>query len=540
MSGSGGALRELIAMLAFDVDTKGLKKADDELKSTLETAKRVGETIGLALGLHEAGEFIGSLIEMGAAVEHASQQMGIATDDLQAFQYAAATVGVSTDEANTSLQHFSRVIGEARLGNAEANKTLAQLGFTMDDIKSNDLPAQLAKLSEGFSRLTGSSERNALAFKTIGKSGGPMVNLLQKGGAGVENLYREFEQLGGGLGEDFIASAGEAEHGMVMLRTAGKGLSSEIGAVLLPYVAEFAGGLGRMVAKFREVAQHTNIVRNTLITLAVIAGVLVVIWGIMNIEILIVVAALALLALAVDDVITFVEGGDSVLGRFIDKIYGVGASKKVAEELKDAWHEVSDAFGKLWDAVKSLGPDLKNLFDTFTNNKADVNNTKTGIQSVADAVAGLTGEITKAVTWFDKLTKKMDDFAKAHPLLVHAAQREVNQVSKGIGLTEGIGVGGALRAVGGDLKELFTGDTSDLNNPSASSKGGGFAQIPSTTVPGSIMLTPAVQQQQTNHVSFYGVAGASDAVNKLNATMSGAQTDANNAAFAAIGGGAAP
>lgn len=537
MAEGGGALRELIAFLGFDVDTKGLDKADERLKSTLEGAKRVAETIAAAFAVNEASEFIESQIQMGVAVEHTSQALGIGIDELQEFQYAAATVGVGTDEANTALKFLSKNLGDASLGNAEAAKTFQQLHVATKnaDGSARDMNDVLLEVSDAFEDIKDPAVRTATAIKVFGRQGAAMVPLLKKGGQGIHDLGAEFQELGGGLSEQFIEDAAEAEHGMVMLHTAGKGLSSEIGAVLLPYVAEFAGGLAHLVAQLRAVSQHTNIVRNTLITLAVIAGVLVVIWGIMNIEILVVVAALALLALAVDDVITFVEGGDSVLGRFIDKIYGVGASKKVAEELKDAWKEVSDAFQKLWDAVKSLGPDLKKLFDTFTKNKGDVSDTKTGIQGIADAVTGLVTNLTSAVTWFDNLIKKFDDFAKAHPLLVHAAERELHQVGQG-----NVGVVGALKAVGGDVLEAATGDTS-INSYGEPAKNGSTAPIPFNAASGEYSAAPThVQQQNTSNITFYGVPGAVDAANKLNRVVTDAHTDANNAAFSAVGGGAAP
>lgn len=537
----GGALRELVAYLGFDLDERGLDKAEkgvEGLKKKSETLTRALETVGLALGVRELGEFISSQIEMGAAIEHSSQMLGVGVEDLQAFQYAAQTTGLNAEEATNGLGFLNKAIGEATGGNAEAAKTFAQLGVSLKNADGTARPLSevIGDVADGFAKTDNQGKKTVAAMALFGRSGRSLIPLLSKGREGVQGLYDEFDRLGGGLSEDFIATAEESEHSMVKLKTAARGLSSEIGAALLPYVSDLASSVAEGVARFREWTKNSHLVRNALITLAAIAGILVITWGILNIEILLVVAALALLALAVDDVITFFEGGDSLLGRFLDKLYGLGGSKKIAQDLRDAWKEVSEAFGKLWDAIKELGPTLSDLFDTFTKNKGDMSGAKTGIQSMADTVRDLATALKNAVQWFDSMLNKFNDFAKAHPLIVHAFQRSLHQVSQG-----NVGITGALSAVAGDVREAVSGNTDDVDSFGLAEPTG-TVQIPSTTVPGSISLMgpPVVNQHNQTTIQLAGIPDVGQALSRMSGAVKDAQTDANNDAFAAVHGGGAP
>lgn len=541
--GRGGALRELVAYLGFDLDEGKLDKAEkrvDALKERSELLTKSLEAVGVALGLREIGEFIHSQIEMGDQLAHTSEMLGVSTDELQRFQYAANIADVSAEGASTALGFLNKAVGHAGEGNAEAAATFAKLHVQLKNTDGSARPLSqiIGDVADGLAALPDHGAKTVAAMNLFGRSGRELIPLLNKGRAGVEELYGEFDKLGGGLSDEFIHAAEEADHETKKLKFTMKSLSSEIGAALLPTVSELAEGAANGLVQFREWTKNTHLLRNSLITLAAIAGILVVTWGILNIEILLVVVALALLALAIDDVITFMEGGDSLLGRFLDKLYGLGASKDIAKQLRDAWKEVSEAFGKLWDAVKQLGPDLKNLFDTFTTNKGDVSNAKTGIQGMADAVAGLAGHLQNAVEWFDKMVKKFDDFAKAHPLLVHAAQRSGHQVAQG-----NVGIGGVFSALGGDVQEALTGDTSIETETEKITRLSRELSIPKTNAQGEY-TTPVpygpVQQHNETHITLYGVNGGQDAALKVNGAVKDGQTDANNAAFDAVGGGGPP
>ena len=499
MAGSSGALRELVAFLGFQVDDSGIKQGERSLDAFLGKAKAAAGALVGALGIEKLGEWLESQIQMGATLEHTSEMLGIGIDDLQRFQYAARTVGIANEDAAHALGIFNKTIGEAVGGNEEAAKTFAKLHVTLKNANGTTRATSdiMADAADAFSKLPGAAEKSDVAMKLFSRSGLRMIPIFNKGRAGLEALGAEFDATGGAMSEQFVRDAEEAEHQIVRFHATSQGLEHTLAAGLLPIVSDLAQWTGKVVMQIRDWTKNTHIARNVIIALTAAAAAAVLVWGIMNIEVLLVVAALALLALAVDDVITFFEGGNSVLGKFLDKLFGVGKSKEIAQQVRDAWKEVSDAFGKLWDAVKDLGPSLKDLFDTFTKNSGDVKDAKSGIQGIADAAVSLANALTSAVKEFNELTKKADQFAKDHPWVVHAFQRQLKQVSKG-----NVGAIGALTSVAGDLDEIVTGDASDVD-PNAKN-------------------TPTVPQYNTVTPNLGGNIGTQNNSAQTNITINGA------------------
>ena len=538
--GRGGALRELVAYMGFDLEEGKLDRAEhriEGLKEKSELLTRALEAVGIALGLREIGEFIHSQIEMGSQVTHTAEVLGVTNDELQRFQYAANMADVGAEGAATALGFLNKAIGSVGEGNAEAAATFAKLHVELKNTDGSARPLSevIGDVADGLAALPDHGAKTVAAMSLFGRSGRELIPLLNKGRAGIEGLYKEFDRLGGGLSEEFLHASEEAETATKNLNFTMKGLSSEIGVALLPTVAELAQDVAEGLVAFREWTKDTHLLRNALITLGVIAGILVITWGILNIEILLVVAALALLALAVDDVIPFFEGGDSVLGRFLDRLYGVGKSKDIAKDLEDAWKKVSKAFGDLWDAVKELGPTLKDLFNTFAQ-KSDIDNAKTGIQGMADAVKSLADNLTASVKWLNDLIKKFDDFAKAHPWVVHAAQRSLHQVEQG-----NVGIGGALKAVGGDVLEAVTGDTSIQSYDEPTPGKAKTVALPSDPTKFNYDLPRGnVQQHNETHITLNGLPSTDAAAAKVQTAVRDGQSDANSSAWYGIGGGGPP
>jgi TP901 family phage tail tape measure protein len=364
------ALREMLAFFGVEVDDKKLDHAGEKMDALAERAQKVGELLAEAFAVHEVAEFIEGQIEMGAQLAHTSEILGLSVGDLQAFQYAAANAGLGADEANTAIRFLNKNMGEAMTGNAEAAKSFAALGVQLRDATGQARPVQdvLAAVADGFVKLPSPAARTAAAMGIFGRSGAQLIPLLNKGSKGIDDLYGEFVKLGGGMDEEFVAKAEETEHQMIRLKTAGKGLESTITSALLPAITAAADWLTSVVVGLRGVTEHSYIVETALWTLAAVSGVLVGIWAIANIEIFLVIAALALLILAVDDVYTFFQGGDSLIGRFFDKLGGAGSQQQIRDFFKDVGKDLGDikdvvanelmpALGELWTAIQS--PDGK-------------------------------------------------------------------------------------------------------------------------------------------------------------------------------------
>ena len=356
-----GALRELIAFFGVQVDDKPLDAAGKKMEGLAKNAERAAGLIGIAFSLKEIGEFITGQIEMAAELAHTSVMLGLSVGDLQAFQYAASTAGLSVEESTNAVRFLNKNIGEAATKGGEGATAFQKLGVHLKDAGGNIRPTNdiLAEAADGFTKLKSPAEKTAMAMTIFGRAGARMIPLLNKGSAGIGELSAEFEKLGGGIDEEFIEQAEQGEHALAKLSLVGRGLKSTIASALLPGFMALVDKAVAAGAAFRAFAEHSYIVQDALVTLGGVALTLAGVWAVMNWEVLAVAVAVAILVLAVDDVYTAFRGGKSVIGEFIDDIFGIGATKVVFQNLH-AWINRSMAVVRmLGDGFRNVGLSIK-------------------------------------------------------------------------------------------------------------------------------------------------------------------------------------
>jgi hypothetical protein len=118
-------------------------------------------------------------------------------------------------------------------------------------------------------------------------------------------------------------------------------LGTKMGLVLLPFAEKTLGVVRGIIDGFTVWAENSKILEAALI---VLGGILVAIGIKMLIAFAPVILAflkialiIAVVTLAIDDFLTFLDGGDSVIGRFINMIFGPGSATAAANALKEAW-----------------------------------------------------------------------------------------------------------------------------------------------------------------------------------------------------------
>jgi minor tail protein len=395
-----GALREMLAFFGVDVDDKAVERADKGMNKLGETALKVGELMAEAFAVREVYEFISGQIEMATQLSHTSEVLGITVGDLQAFQYAASIAHLSADEATTALRFLNKATGEAASGNKEAAASFAKLGVTIRDSNGHVRATQdiLSDVADGFTKLPSAQERAAAAMGIFGRAGQQLIPLLNKGSQGINELYTEFEKLGGGIDEEFIQSAEEAEHQLKKFDLASRGLKTSLSAELLPVVTWLASEATEFAIGLRKMGENSYFAQTALWTLATVSGVIVAAWAAANIEIFLAVAALALLILAVDDVYTFFKGGDSLIGRFFDSLGGAGTQDQVRQFFKD----LKGDFDKIWVVVDTELIPALGRFWTATQSeegKKSLVDMKTLLHDAATVADKLAAAIAKVAHW---------------------------------------------------------------------------------------------------------------------------------------------
>lgn len=360
------AIREILAHFGVEVDTEKLEAADRSIDGLIEKLKAAGTAFaGGELG-KQVFEFGARIAEQGEQLEHASIRLGIGTDALQEMGFAAAQSGADIGQLTFAMLTLQDKIGDALINPAgEGAKSLAKFGIAYRDasgaVKSSDQIFQ--DVADKIADTTDESKQVAIAMGLFGRQGKALLPTLKLGKDGIAELRDEFQKLGGGMREGAIKASTDFEKQMHRLDVVQAGLSGTIATVLLP-------ALGWLVEKFTDggralltIVENSSLVQVTLGILGAALTVLAVKSAIAFAPWLLWAAALAGVILIIDDLVTMMRGGDSVIGRFIDLVGGEGMHVEVVQGIKDAWADFSAGLKDSLPTLKQTYDALKWIFD---------------------------------------------------------------------------------------------------------------------------------------------------------------------------------
>jgi hypothetical protein len=363
----GGTLRELAALFSIEVEDEALKRFDKKVEGLKGRIVEAGKLIVEALAVEKLKEFFTEQIEGAARLQDLSDKLGIAAEELRSFQFAAQGAGLDAETSAHLLGHLNRSIGEAVVGGGEAAKVFRELKVPpLKDAagKVRPLADILPDVADAIAKLPGPMERTAYATKIFGREGAALVPILAQGSDKMEELYREAEELGDGLGDDYPKKAKEAREATEKFNFAMQSLKNRITAEVLPSVMRFYEWAKNIVVKIIDFDKRTHALSTILSFLAVVAGVRV--YGAMRkivevlglgaggvrkfLEAFKVTGPIALLYglyLILDDISAWARGGDSLIGRALSKFEGAKGAQDTLENLQTTLHEINDDVGAI-------------------------------------------------------------------------------------------------------------------------------------------------------------------------------------------------
>lgn len=363
------ALRELFAVFRTEVDTKPLDKADKRVDQFRENLRSLGEAVASAFALREIAMFVKETIEAGDALADMAAQLQVTTADLQFMQYAMKLTGGETEDAAVALKFLTKNLGEAAQGAGTAGETFAKLHV---QIKNGDGSTRastevLTDLADAFAKSTDPAKATADAMAIFGKQGIKLIPLLKQGSAGIAKMREEFQALGGGMSDEFIKAADDAQDEIDKLGFSWVGLKSTIVLFFIPAIEDATQALQKWMKGTADFIRETGGFKTAIQALG-LATVAALVWKLVAafraLGVAEVVAEFAgfavplliisLLYLAFDELVTLMGGGKTIIGEFLDEFAGFGAQKEVVQNLKDLWTEFMAVFGSD-DAEEATG-----------------------------------------------------------------------------------------------------------------------------------------------------------------------------------------
>lgn len=448
-------------VMLFEADAskldKGLKDSEDKAKRTTDAihkvddaADKMGKTVNhtvtgfnaatdaaskIGPGLSGAITAIGGVVTAALSLQavmanltnaanyvddlnDAAQRLGVALPDLAAWGDAAklssGTVEglVGSLESLTASMSVIDVTGKSRIA-----PFLAELGIDLDNVKYKGKSALelLPDIAQAFEKL---SKQQSLGIgRKLGLDAGTIA-MLQTGRQATLDLVRDMRELGGVTDEQAEAAANYNDS-LDLLRISWRGLWLEIGTAVLPVLASLGIALGDGVAWVRK---HSDVfvgaaaaigVALSTYALPALLSFATAAWAAVAPILLAVAPFLALgaaVGLLYEDFKVFSEGGESMIGKLVDKwpplgsaIQAIGAVVTyVGDQVLNFGDLLTRIFTEPFAAIAEFNvrtdAAVQKLLDSFPGLRDAVGSVKLAFTSAGDAIAKAWQSVVQLVT----------------------------------------------------------------------------------------------------------------------------------------------
>ncbi|EIV7044101.1 hypothetical protein L7F69_001962 [Escherichia coli] len=399
-------VNELITKFGFIGDLAPQETFNANLKASIGLLAGLGAAIaGSAAGV--AG-WVTSVSQSIDPLVQFSRETGVAIETVQTLGYAASVNGSSVDALQASLGEMTKRVGEfVSTGEGEAKDVAERLGLQFKDmngqVKNSDVIfRELADKLHGMSQ--------AEKFSVLDKMGidRSMVQLLSMTGEEISSLQNKAEALG-------VVTQDQADQFAAYndsLTTLGKGFDGikfQVAVGFVPVLKDLVDGFTDFLIANKDLIKNglahlgeiifsvMGMIRRFLPIIGLITTGFVA-WKIAAIglrtvlatifsPVVLITAAIIAVVLVIDDLLTAMEGGQSVIADFfkdnwgIDIVpalkeakaslmafinYAIGVFKPLADAIASmfrmVWHLITGAFtGDFQDAMK----DAQNVFDSL-------------------------------------------------------------------------------------------------------------------------------------------------------------------------------
>lgn len=399
-------VNELITKFGFVGDLAPQETFNANLKASIGLLAGLGAAIsgsaaGIAGWVTSVSASIDPLVQFG-------RETGIAVETIQTLGYAASVNGSSVDALQASLGEMTKRVGEfVSTGEGEAKDVASRLGLQFKNL-NGEVKSSDAIFRELADKLHGMSQ--AEKFSVLDKMGidRSMVQLLSMTGEEISSLQNKAEALG-------VVTQDQADQFAAYndsLTTLGKGFDGikfQVAVGFVPVLKDLVDGFTDFLIANKDLIKNglahlgeiifsvMGMIRRFLPIIGLITTGFVA-WKIAAIglrtvlatifsPVVLITAAIVAVVLVIDDLLTAMEGGQSVIADFfkdnwgIDIVPALKAAKAalmafidyainvfkpladaIASMFKMVWHLITGAFtGDFQDAMN----DAQNVFDSL-------------------------------------------------------------------------------------------------------------------------------------------------------------------------------
>jgi hypothetical protein len=402
------ALREILAFFGMEVDTSELEKGNKVTDQFRDKLLGIGKVVAGAFAVDKVVGFGKELINQADALRESAIALGIVPQHLQTLEFAAGQAGVEVGELRAALAKFNKTAADSA-GGKGASATFKKLGVELRnaDGSARSTGELFEEAGIAIGKVEDPIERAGLASDLFGKSYAKLLPLFSEGEEGMKKAREEAAALGFVFDDAFLNNSDEINDNLDKLKKGLTGLALQALAPLLPGLVQFTQWAVAGTKAVVKWVKETKILRTVAIALGVrgFLGLLRAIPALVGRMLGMRVAIGALVArvgawraslmmlgragsrfllplarifwkiiapvLILDDVLGFLEGRPSGIGKALNKAFGPGTAQAVRDFIhaigrflglfKTAPEVVRAAFADLPKALsKTLG-----AFGTF-------------------------------------------------------------------------------------------------------------------------------------------------------------------------------
>lgn len=227
---------DLFARLSLKPDVKSFEMGD---KLLTRVKQGVAGLLAYA-SVSWAKGLISQTVELGGAIADLSQKVGVPAETLQQLGYAAQLSGGSMESLGNSLGKLAKLASDAGKGSKEASSTFSKMGIKVKETDGSLRPVEdlLGDIAEHIASLPDGTEKTAKAMAVFGRSGKDLIPLLNEGREGIDELRKEFVDLGAQIDGETASSLEEFGDQQDKIGVALDGIRNQLVIGILPHLKE--------------------------------------------------------------------------------------------------------------------------------------------------------------------------------------------------------------------------------------------------------------------------------------------------------------
>lgn len=243
---------ELVAKLGLRVDEASFQKGAAAIGGLRSGLAAIGISVGAVRAALEA--MIATTAAYGNAAAKSAQRVGVSVEAFQEIVEAADDVQVSAGSVEAGLRLLGRNAYEASRGSKEAAHSFRSLGvaFSGSDGKLRKTDEILMDLADRFAAMEDGPAKTALAMKVLGRGGTEMIPLLNKGSAAIAEMRAGAREAGLVMSGEAVKASVEYTEAVDGLQDAITGLKRTIGTAFMKDSTALIKGMAAWVAENRK------------------------------------------------------------------------------------------------------------------------------------------------------------------------------------------------------------------------------------------------------------------------------------------------